>query len=129
MVVTSALDENPVLGSIAPNRLLPNLQKNWVSDPEMVERLKNEVWPILQWTRKNRMELEENWRAVRRMLLMQHDEGQRYIGRSNSYIPAWARALITLTSQVSRGLFPSDEYMDVTAKEGTDAESARAVKS
>lgn len=108
--------------------LLPNLQKNYALDEKVIEQVKNHVIPVVQHCKTQRQSLEEEWRAVRRMLLLKHDNGQKYIGRSDAYIPVYSRALTNLVSQVSRAMFPSDEYMDVTEKEGTPPEAAKSTK-
>lgn len=104
--------------------------RNCASDEGTQLYVQATLWPVLDWTRANRTQLEEEWRRIRRMELMVHDEQRRYRGRSNAYLPVYLRALNTQVSQLSRGLFPSDEYMDVCARqnEKTSATAAKAVK-
>lgn len=113
--------ETPVLPVILspgaqrdPN--FPDIHTNFATDENVIAQIIEQVVPVMYWCKNWRRTLEEEWRAIRRMLLLQHDEGQRYIGRSNAYVPVYARSLEVIVSQLARGLFPSDEYMDVTAR-------------
>ncbi len=92
-------------------------ERNWANDEKVVEQIRNDVYPILQPTRSQMANLQESWRATRRMSTLEHDNTQSYIGRSNAYIPAWARAKKTLVSSLSQGLFPSEDYCDVVSRE------------
>lgn len=103
----------------------PDLSAQYASDEETVRYIQQNVFPALAATRMQRSNLENEWHQIRRMGLLQHDEGQSYTGRSNVYIPAYAHARDVLISTISRGLFPSDDYMDVTPMdiaEGTPTE-------
>lgn len=109
--------------------VIPDLDKNWFKNAEVVAFIQNSVIPVVDWTRNQRSELEAEWDATRNMVLQKHDGHRRYNGRSNVYLPAYARARTTLVSQLSRGVFPSDEYLDVTAaNEETTDEEASGVK-
>lgn len=117
-------------GSSYGTALIPDLDKNWFKDADVVAYIQNNVIPVVDWTRNQRTGLEAEWDSVRNMVLQQHDSNRRYNGRSNVYLPAYARARTTLVSQLSKGIFPSDEYLDVTANgEDTTDEEAKGVKS
>lgn len=86
------------------------------------------VWDVIVRAKQRRLPLEMEWMAIQRMTVLQHDEGQKYKGRSNAYLPVYARNRKTLTTQLSKGLFPSDEFMDVEDIEGGESEDALAAK-
>lgn len=92
-------------------------ERNWATDPEVVQRIREEIYEILPQTRSLMIPLHESWRATRRMSTLEHDSGQSYIGRSNAYVPVWARAKKTLVSALSQGVFPSEDYCDVTSRD------------
>ena len=119
--------EEAMEGGYAPPPL-PDLERNWAESEDVRRFIEQELLPVLQWCRKDRRTMEEEWLAVRRMVQLEHDEGQRYLGRSNSYIPVYNRTRATLVSQLVRGLFPSDEYMDAIGLEDGMEELARGCK-
>src|SRR5678810_1406152 len=90
---------------------LPPVDQNYAEDPDVKRCIAESLYPLITWVRLDRMTLESEWRAIMRMEWQVHDEGRKYIGRSNSYLPIFARINQTLVSALSRGLFPSDEYM------------------
>jgi len=109
--------------------LQPDLSKNWFKDADVLAYIQQSVLPVVDWTRTQRTGLESEWDAVRNMALQQHDNNRRYMGRSQIYLPAYSKARTTLVSQLTHGLFPSDEYMDVTpASDETTDEEAKGVK-
>lgn len=101
---------------------------NVANDPAVKQYCIDQVWDAIQQTKTRRAELEAEWLAIQRMIVLIHDEGQRYVGRSNAYLPLYARIRKTIVAQITRGLFPSDEYMDVTDRERGDTEQAKACK-
>ncbi len=118
-------NEQPADGTEA----LPDVQTNWAQNPDVVQMVQTDIIPIVNWCRSQRLNQEEEWRAIRRMLLLEHDDGQKYRGRSNAYMPMHSRNMKTLVSKVSRGLFPSDDYMDVIPRQDGMEEQAKSVKS
>lgn len=106
--------------------VIPDLSGNYAEDPDVVEFIKGNLYPVLWWTRSQRAQLEDEWERVRNMVTLHHDEGQRYLGRSNAYVPSYSQARKALVSQLARGLFPSDEYMSVEGQEGVPEEDVRA---
>ncbi len=105
----------------------PQAKVNVVNAPGIRTQLDG-VWDTIRRVKTRRSGLEEEWLAIQRMTVLEHDEGQRYKGRSNAYLPVYARARKTLTSQLSKSLFPSDDYMDVVDRENGENEQAKAVK-
>lgn len=110
---------------------LPKPQ-NYADDPDVQECIMNDISPLLRRVREMRYELEDEWAAIRRMMLMRHDDSQAYRGRSNVYMPVYSRNRDTLVASLMRGLFPSDEYLDVQDRAegglGQEHERAEAVK-
>lgn len=126
------LDESlpPVatFGLLNPLKQLPPTKLNLANHPDIKRQIDSEVTPVVMQCRIQRQQLEESWREILRMEFMQHDGGRKYFGRHNSYIPLWARAKKVLVSNLSRGLFPSDEYLDVQDRISRDPEKAKPVK-
>lgn len=113
-------------GMIMP--MLPDTKTNFAEDTSVQAYLLEHVLPIIPQVRTHRVQLEEEWREERRMALLQHDSNQSYIGRSNAYVPAYLRAENTLVSKLARGLFPSDQYLDVTEESQGAEDAAQATK-
>lgn len=86
------------------------------------------LWNIIRRAKQRRLPLEQEWLAIQRMVALEHDIGQRYKGRSDAYLPVYARSRKTIVSSLTRGLFPSDDYMDVVDREQGDTEAAKACK-
>jgi hypothetical protein len=102
------------LGNVAP-RLVPSVA-NYAEDPAVKARAINEIYPLVQQSRMDRKAVEEGWASIRRMANMQHDENQKYIGRSNVYLPVHAKNINSQVTSLVRGLFPSDEYLEATLR-------------
>ncbi|HEX2617366.1 MAG TPA: hypothetical protein VHL57_07470 [Flavobacteriales bacterium] len=105
----------------------PDLKANYAEDAKTKEWIQSHLLPVLTWTRTQRAGLEDEWVKIRNMVMLEHDEGQRYAGRSQVYLPSYSQARKTLVSQLTRGLFPSDDYMGVDA-DCTEAEKVAAIK-
>lgn len=108
--------------------MLPDTKTNFAEDPATQAYLLEHVLNVIPQVRLHRQALEEEWREERRMALLQHDSNQSYIGRSNAYVPSYLRAENTLVSKLTRGLFPSDQYLDVTEEALGDEAAAQATK-
>lgn len=121
------LDPESQFGAAVPKSELPEA-KNYANDEKCIRFFQDDIYRTMDWTRSNRTNLEEEWNAIRRMTMLHHDSGQKYKGRSNAYLPVYSRILTTLVSSLSTGLFPSDEYMDVSVREGGDPRRADPVK-
>jgi hypothetical protein len=101
---------------------------NFADDEEVKRLCQTELWGIVTRIKSGRLTLEDEWLATQRLRTMQHDGNQKYRGRSNVYMPTYATAHDTIMSQLSRGLFPSDDYMDVEAENIDQEPIADAVK-
>lgn len=87
--------------------------KNYAGEEDIRNYCQTELFGIITRCKDRRKALEDEWLAIQRLRTLTHDGGQKYKGRSNVYLPNYANAHSTLVSQLSRGLFPSDDYMDV----------------
>ena len=126
VVVGSSEEAMPApMGAPLPNILLPDL-KNYAKNEGVIETINDYLLPIIKSTKNDRIPLEQEWDAIRRMEMQEHDEGRSYIGRSNAYLPLYNKALSTRVSAVSTGLFPGDEYMDVSTRRTDLISRARA---
>ena len=102
--------------------------RNFADDQSVRLWVEQNLLPVIAEARSDRRTLEEEWREIRRMVLMEHDGNQKYIGRSNAYIPAYAKARDTLVSSMSRALFPSDDYLDVRLRTEKGMEESKVAK-
>jgi hypothetical protein len=102
--------------------------ENFASEKSVYDQVMMRVIPLCRMVRIDRASLEEEWRAIMRMEYLQHDEGQRYKGRSNAYLPVFTRVQKSQVSALAQGLFPSDEYFDVADLRTGDPERARPLK-
>jgi hypothetical protein len=93
---------------------LPDTTTNFAADEATLRVLHEEVFPVVRQTRVDRMELEKEWLAIRNMSQLRHDEGRKYYGRSDAYLPLWQGVERTLVSDIMAGLFPSQDYLGVT---------------
>ncbi len=113
----------PGMGAALP------VSTNFAEDVAIVlPQITEGVIPLINDLRSRRRPLEQEWQAIRRMDLMVRDDGARYDGRTKAYLPVWARTNNTLISTITKGLFPSDDYMDVYDRGTGDSEVARALK-
>lgn len=101
--------------------------KNYAAEEE-VRLLATDVYNIVKRIKQNRSALEDEWLSNQRLCTMHHDGNQSYKGRSNVYVPTYATARDTIVSQLARGLFPSDEYMDVESVDINAEPAALTVK-
>lgn len=102
--------------------------KNYAKDADTRSFIDQWMYPMVKDVRRRRRPLEDEWTAIRRMLFLVPDEGKRYNGRSNAYLPVYARTMNTRVAGLSKGLFPSDDYMDCYDRGLGDTEQARALK-
>lgn len=92
---------------------VPDASINFADNPEAMRYLQENIYPMLTTVRDDGASIRDEWMAIRRMSLMQHDDGQTYKGMSNAYLPVYARSLDVRVSHISQALFPSDDYVDV----------------
>ena len=121
-----AVDEG-LLGGASAARFLPE-DANYVDDDVTRRMVLLDVLPVIEGERQDRTGLTAEWESIRRMEHQQHDENQKYKGRSNAYLPVWNKNLNTITSNLTRGVFPSEDYMAVAATDQGNAPNADAIK-
>jgi len=102
--------------------------KNYADHDDIRQFAVSVLTPLIAQTRQDRAELELEWQALRKMVMLKHDENQRYKGKSNAYLPVYKRSEQTQVSMLSSGLFPSDDYLDVADRAEGSSERAKAVK-
>lgn len=108
--------------------LLPFKQVNYARDETVAAWIRKNLIDLASFVRSDRSALEETWAEIRRLVLLQHDTNQKYIGRSKVYVPSYLQARTTMVSAISRGLFPSDDYMDVKIRKEGKLEAAAGAK-
>jgi hypothetical protein len=116
------------LGAAQPVLALPP-PVNYATHEATKNFVLHELIPLIEETRMQRRVIEEGWRSVDAMVDLIHTFERRYMGRSNVYLPVYRKIRSTRISQLSRGLFPSDDYLDVAALEPgrePDAEAGKA---
>ena len=118
--------EEQTFGDVIPRRLPAG--DNYAEDKDVLAAIAEDLAPLIDMTRKQRQPLHDEWMAIRRMEHQIHDEGRRYMGRSNGYLPVFNRMLQTQTSTLAKGIFPSDDYMDCVDRSSLDPERAKGVK-
>lgn len=94
--------------------------RNYALDEGVKAYFMQHIYQVLMQTRQNMISLHEEWKSVARMTTMSHDSTRRYVGRSDVYIPSYAKAKGTLISAIMQGLFPSDDFMNVSDRERPD---------
>lgn len=104
-----------------------DLDRNYAHDANVHAWVQAELAGLIPHIQALRQSLEEEWREIRRASMLQHDANQKYVGRSNVYIPQWAKALDTLVTQTINGVFPSDETISVKSTLGGEEGDAQAV--
>jgi hypothetical protein len=122
---------NVTLVTDSPVAQLANIPaaENYADDVAIKNYCQSELLGIISRTKDRRRLLEDEWLAIQRLRTLTHDGGQKYKGRSNVYLPNYANAHNTLVTQLSKGLFPSDDYMDVEGQIMGSEEAAEQVKS
>lgn len=122
--ISAQADINYVNESVGDTDISTDLKSTYVLK-DYVERY---VANAVKRCKQRRQGLEQGWLAIQRMVVKMFDENQKYRGNSNAYIPVYKRNRTTLVSTLSRGLFPTDEYIDVVDREQGDNDSAKACK-
>lgn len=126
-LVVQGQQEEGSFASAIPQKFLP-ASRNYAGDSSAQAYFQNEIYPVMEWTRSDRVALEEEWNEIREMVSMKHGAGRRYFGRSDSYMPIYKKERRKMMSTLKKGLFPSDEYFDVTDRGTGDPERAKPVK-
>lgn len=123
----NADDEAINFGSSLPAKFLPPL-KNYAEWEPLKLWVAQELTPVLDETRAQRLVIESEWDEISKMAQMQHGPGRRYYGRSDMVLPIYRRERDKLVSALSKGLFPSEDYFDVQDRRTGDPSVAAPVK-
>ena len=111
LVVTNGNDDvNNVLPLVPP----PDSTVNFADDPDSKQWVELNVVGLIQHARGEYGGQHQEWSNIRRMANITRDFNAAYNGTSQVYLPVYQRALETRVSHTSRGLFPSDTYIDAT---------------
>lgn len=102
-------------------------QKNYALVQNIVDRIKAEIFPLLQHVRDRRKPMDRMWNSLLKVWTLEH-EYQGYQGHSNIYVPAGRKGLETLSSQLVSGTFPSDENFGVEARTPMMEDNAALLK-
>jgi hypothetical protein len=90
----------------------PDSATNFAEDKACAEWLQANVVNLLDVVRDDRAEQHAEWGQVARMASLTKDETSAYDGQSQAYLPVYQKARETKVSALSRGLFPTDTYID-----------------
>lgn len=115
---------------VVPSRTLPpNAKENFALDDDARVWVDVNVVGLMQSVMASGEAIREEWDDIRRMSMVEFDDNQNYRGNSNIYIPAYAKARETRVSHTARGLFPTDDFVDVAAlHDGADPAQADVLK-
>lgn len=124
LVVTSSADDQ-VQGMPGTVSTIDS-KTNFADDVEARAWVDENVVGLLEHVRSEYGAQHEEWANIRRMANVVRDQNASYNGQSRVYVPVYQRALETRVSHTSRGLFPSDTYLDADPVfESPDAELAK----
>lgn len=112
VVALSSSDEVSPPGSLVP---FPNSDINFADDEKVKQWISENLTPLITYVRDDARPQQEEWARIRRMVNLVREPGEGYQGVSDTYLPAYQKALETSVSNLSRGLFPSDTYLDADA--------------
>lgn len=107
LVSTTSQDE--VLPLVAP----PDSSVNFAEDETAKQWIMDNVMDELEYVRSMYSTQHEEWANIRRMTNLVRDNNAAYEGQSKAYLPVYQRAMETRASHITRGLFPTDTYIDV----------------
>ena len=98
---------------------LPNLKENFAQNADVKAWVDANLAPLIITAINDGDGIREEWLRVRRMTLLQHDR-KGYNGQSKAFVPSYAKAASTKVSHQAKSLFPSDQYLDVSAVRDED---------
>lgn len=110
LVVANGNDSVPSQAMVPP----PDSTVNFCDDEKSKQWVEQNVIGLIKHIRGVYGQQHLEWSNIRRMANMTRDFNAAYEGQSKAYIPAYQRALETRVSHTSRGLFPTDTYIDVS---------------
>jgi hypothetical protein len=103
-----AADGAAAAKTLGPGRGEP--PTNLALDPEIADRVKNELVPLVRRTRQERNGvLRERWLRYYRIWSVRHDM-QGYRGRTNTYFPLGRRWIEQWVTRLKRDLFPDQDW-------------------
>src|SRR5215468_3629990 len=82
---------------------------NLALDPEIQARIRQELCPLVNLVRNERMVLRDRWLRYYRIWSLRHDV-QGYRGRTNTYFPVGRRWIEQWVTRLKRDLFPDNEW-------------------
>lgn len=103
---------------IVPYSPVPDSRINFADDPDALAYVQQHIVPLMIQVRDDGTSIRDEWHQIQNMTMLKHDDNQAYKGMSKAYVPVYAHALNTKVSHVSRGVFPSDDYIDVQCLDG-----------
>src|SRR5215468_48438 len=82
---------------------------NLALDPEIQARIRQELCPLVNLVRTERMILRDRWLRYYRIWSLRHDV-QGYRGRTNTYFPIGRRWIEQWVTRLKRDLFPDNDW-------------------
>lgn len=90
-------------------------QANFADDAETRQYVLDNVAPLVTQARLARQALDTEWLEIQKMAFMRHGSNQAYHGMSNAYVPSYAKNLDARVRNISKSLFPTNDYLMATA--------------
>jgi hypothetical protein len=112
LVVTNSNDDVSAPDALT---LPPDSSVNFADDEKANAWVMENVQGLLRHVRSEYGGQHDEWANIRRMANLTRDQNAAYAGQSRAYLPVYQRALETRVSHTSRGLFPTDTYIDNSA--------------
>lgn len=98
---------------------LPEAKENFATDAAARQWVEDNLLPAITQAESDGENIRAEWREIQKMVFLEHSD-VGYVGESNAYVPAYAKASASKVSALSRALFPSDQFLDVTAEKDED---------
>lgn len=102
--------------------------KNYASDPKVVERVKELIVPMMRLARTNRYTKEVQWLEDLRLYRCVESDGAQYVGRSNIMVPELFHQVENSVDKQLSGVFPSNNYMGAIPTKTTTEDEAKDVE-
>lgn len=90
-------------------------EKNYANNKDVVTYIQMHVLPLMRRMVEDRLEANAEWAEIGNMTTLRHDSTQRYVGRTNVYVPVYAKNRRTTVNSLSRGLFPTSDFLSAKA--------------
>lgn len=114
LIETPTQIDNPAPASAMQSPMgppIPDKENNFAEDRDSLDWIRLNVIPLMDRTRSDRMELNEEWLEIQKMSYMVHGTSKKYNGMSDAYIPAYAKNASTRVSHTAAALFPSEDFL------------------